>query len=131
MIPDEFDFEPLEEEALKNAVAEGCNLSVRAESDMIHETTRFYTHVDGSFFMAIAGLAKLMEKVSKNAAAEFEERKITANDDGSPTAWEHVAETLLVSVAAYLGFDIRVVGRCDLEEEARAEAEEFSKYREI
>ena len=131
MLPDEFEFDPIEEEALKKAVAEGCDLSVRAESDMIHETTRFYTHVDGSFFMSIAGLAKLMEKVSRNAAAEFEKNNVTANDDGSPTRWEHVAETLLVSVAAYLGFDVRVVGRCNLEEDAKAKADEMSKYKEI
>lgn len=133
MRKDEWGFDwldPLMEDALYRAVEDGCDLGIKGESDMAEGKTRWFAKTEGSFFMHIAGIAELIKAVAIKQAKSFEDRD-RKHKDGTPITWEDVAEVLLVSSAAFLGFDIRVVGRCNLEEDAMAEAEEMSKYKEI
>ena len=81
--------------------------------------------------MHIAAVAELIKYVSIKQAKKFERNGQTANDDGTPTAWETIAETLIVSSAAFLGFEVRVVGKCDLKKESKEDLDEMSKYKEI
>jgi len=127
----EFDrIDPLMEEALYHAVEEGCDLRISGVSDMSKDVTRWSVSTEGSFFMSIAGIAELIKAVSIKQAKELEKRG-HKHKDGSPFTWEDIAEMLLTSSAAFLGYEIRVVGRCNLEEDAKAKAEEMSKYKEI
>lgn len=133
MSKEEWEFnriDPLMEEALNHAVEEGCDLRIRGVSDVAKDVTIWRASVEGSFFMAIAGVAELIKVVSLKQAKKFE-KSGNKHKDGSPITWEDMAETLLTSSAMYLGYEIRIVGRCNLEEEAKAKAEEMSKYKEI
>ena len=134
MNKDDFELDPLndpEYDHIKSAIRKGCELGVKAETDMKSGKTHWLAFAEGSFVMHIAAVAELIKYVSIKQAKKFERTGQTANDDGTPTAWETIAETLIVSSAAFLGFEVRVVGKCDLRKKSEEDLEDMSKYKEI